>query len=1076
MTSELAIPQVGQIVEVRQRRYLVEECAPPAHGGDSTLAVLSCVDDDAQGQQLAVLWERELDAQILSAEAWEQIASRGFDPPDKFAAYLNVLRWNCVTSTDPNLLQSPFRAGIRLDAYQLEPLRKALRLPRVNLFIADDVGLGKTIEAGLIARELLLRKKVREIVVACPPSMLLQWREELESRFGLRFEILDKDYLQRVRKERGFGVNPWDTHSRFLVSHRLLIDETYAGPLRDWLGTFRSGSLFILDEAHHAAPSSGARYAIDSHITRAVRDLAPRFEHRLFLSATPHNGHSNSFSALLEILDPQRFCRGVRVSKKMLDDVMVRRLKDDLREIVGGFPKREVPHIDIDALPADAPELQLAAWLDEYRTIREQRLKEESRRTQTAAGLLICGLQQRLLSSIEAFARTLRVHRRTVQKQWDQARTQSGSGSLKAELLVQAIDADDERASLSEEELTNEEDTLVAAVSEATRGSEATAPELFRREQELLNKMSEVADSSRFLPDARIRELLKWIRLNMCADLGTAGARWNTIRVIIFTEYEDTRRYLQQQLSGAIAESDQADARIAVYHGPTPPDERERIKTAFNTDPKKNPVRILIATDAAREGLNLQAHCWNLFHFDVPWNPARMEQRNGRIDRKLQPSAVVRCHYFYYVQRPEDRVVAALVRKTKTIRKELGSLSQVIDSRLDALLKSGIRRKEIDSLTQTIDDLQLGSESRQAVEEELESARERQLDLRRQIERLSTMLSRSQDEIAFSKDHFKSAISCSLEILGAETLKCSGDGKIQCQFPPLDQREGADPSWAETMDSLRAPRKKDQKFWDWRRESPIRPVVFEDPGEVTEEVVQLHLEQRVVQRLLARFTAQGFVYHDLSRACLAQISDAIARVILIGRLSLYGPNAARLHEQLIPVTARWVDPAVRKGPLVPYAREAETRTLTLLDNSLFEKHSRPVPDVVLHQLQQGAANDVRDLLPHLEARAQEYASDAIGMLNTRASDESKKMREILEAQKKHLEETVTRFRHGHQLTLQFNEEEKRQFEANQRYWDKRLISLENELKSEPDRIRAQYDVRAQRVEPIGLVYLWPISR
>ena len=115
------------------------------------------------------------------ARIGSDLAERGFDPPQTFAAYLNTLRWNCVTSTDPRLLQSPFRAGIRLDPYQLEPLRKALRLPRVNLFIADDVGLGKTIEAGLIARELLLRKKVREIVVSCPPSMLLQWQEELDS-------------------------------------------------------------------------------------------------------------------------------------------------------------------------------------------------------------------------------------------------------------------------------------------------------------------------------------------------------------------------------------------------------------------------------------------------------------------------------------------------------------------------------------------------------------------------------------------------------------------------------------------------------------------------------------------------------------------------------------------------------------------------------------------------------------------------------------------------------------------------------------------------------------------------------
>ena len=131
-------------------------------------------------------------------------------------------------------------------------------MPRVNLFIADDVGLGKTIEAGLIARELLLRKKVKDIVVACPPSVLLQWQDELEARFGLTFVVLDKEYIARVRRERGYGVNPWTTHSRFLVSHRLLIDEAYTGALRDWLGDFRPGSLLILDEAHHAAPRAAS--------------------------------------------------------------------------------------------------------------------------------------------------------------------------------------------------------------------------------------------------------------------------------------------------------------------------------------------------------------------------------------------------------------------------------------------------------------------------------------------------------------------------------------------------------------------------------------------------------------------------------------------------------------------------------------------------------------------------------------------------------------------------------------------------------------------------------------------------
>jgi SNF2 family DNA or RNA helicase len=310
---------------------------------------------------LDVFWEYELDRRILEEEGWQDLAAKGFDAPCQFAAFLHTLRWNCVTATDPNLFQAPFRAGIKIDAYQMEPLRKALRLPRVNLFIADDTGLGKTIEAGLIARELLLRKKAKAIVVAAPPSVLDQWKAELEERFGLIFEILDRAYLTRMRRERGFGVNPWRIHSHFLVSHNLLIDPTYADPMREWLGPMLPGSLLILDEAHHAAPASGGRYGIETKFTRAMRDLAGRFEHRLFLSATPHNGHSNSFSTLLELLDPYRFTRGVKVrGKRALEDVMVRRLKEDIREVQGGFPKRDVVRFVIDGLTDDAPELVLS--------------------------------------------------------------------------------------------------------------------------------------------------------------------------------------------------------------------------------------------------------------------------------------------------------------------------------------------------------------------------------------------------------------------------------------------------------------------------------------------------------------------------------------------------------------------------------------------------------------------------------------------------------------------------------------------------------------------------------------------
>lgn len=229
-------PSTGDLVQVRCRRWLVEEVVATTTPGQSALVRLSCADDDAQGQSLDVFWDYELDRRILEEESWKDLGARGFDAPRQFAAFLHTLRWNCITATDPNLFQAPFRAGIKIDAYQMEPLRKALRLPRVSLFIADDTGLGKTIEAGLIARELLLRKKAKTLVVAAPPSVLEQWKAELEERFGLVFELLDRAYLTRMRRERGFGVNPWRTHSRFLISHNLLIDPTYTDPLREWLG------------------------------------------------------------------------------------------------------------------------------------------------------------------------------------------------------------------------------------------------------------------------------------------------------------------------------------------------------------------------------------------------------------------------------------------------------------------------------------------------------------------------------------------------------------------------------------------------------------------------------------------------------------------------------------------------------------------------------------------------------------------------------------------------------------------------------------------------------------------------
>jgi superfamily II DNA or RNA helicase len=1072
-------PEVGELVQVRSRRWLVEEVTP--FDGASPIVRLACADDDAQGEELEVLWEYEPDRRILEEERWDHLASRGFDDPRHFAAFLDTLRWNTVTATDPNLFQAPFRAGITIDAYQMEPLRKALQLPRVNLFIADDTGLGKTIEAGLIARELLLRKKAKTIVVAAPPSVLEQWKRELDERFGLVFEVLDRQYVAGVRRQRGFGVNPWRTHSRFLVSHNLLVDPTYADPMREWLGQLLPGSLLILDEAHHAAPSSGGRYGIETKFTRAIRDLGGRFEHRLFLSATPHNGHSNSFSTLLELLDPYRFTRGVKVrGRKALEDVMVRRLKEDIREIQGGFPRRDVVRLEIAGLPDDAPELELSRLLDEYRTAREERFADSSSRAQAAAGLLVVGLQQRLLSSIEAFARSLAVHRATVERQRSRSLEKDVTAQPDLQLLVSTPGPDDEEAEWTDDQLEAAE---AKAIEQATATADEAAPAdaaAWNREQELLDRMEAIAERSRHQPDAKMRRLIDWIRDNLCPGLPPLGMtasgeppRWNDRRVLIFTENrEGTKRYLHQILDQAIEGSDRAEERIAVITGLASGEARKEIQRRFNTDPAVDPLRILIATDAAREGLNFQAHCADLFHFDLPWNPGRIEQRNGRIDRKLQPADSVRCHYFVLPQRAEDRVLEVLVRKTETIKRELGSLSKVIDDDIERRLNRGIRHRDAERLAKEIADADLDAERKRVADEELEAARERQDELRGQIERCRTLLERSRSWVDFDAERFRNALSRSLELLGTAPLQPDGDGVWR--VPPLDLRAAADPSWQATLDTLRAPRRSGQKLTDWRREAPVRPVVFEDQGVMTQDVVHLHLEQRVAQRLLARFRSQGFIHHDLSRACVTQVADSIPRVVLLGRLALYGARAERLHEQLVPVAARWVDPDRREGPLGAYARDAETRSLELLDQALARPAPRQPPEQVARRLLEAAARDVEDLLSQLEARAHDHAAEAERRLRERGERERRELRATLERQRDRVREEL-----GHhqeeftQLTFDFDPEERRQLEANMRSWERRLEQFNRELATEPDRVAAFYEVRARRVEPVGLIYLWP---
>jgi hypothetical protein len=236
-----------------------------------------------------------------------------------------------------------------------------------------------------------------------------------------------------------------------------------------------------------------------------------------------------------------------------------------------------------------------------------------------------------------------------------------------------------------------------------------------------------------------------------------------------------------------------------------------------------------------------------------------------------------------------------------------------------------------------------------------------------------------------------------------------------------------------------------------------------------------------VRRLLGRFSSQGFVHHELSRACVCLTREAEPKVLAVGRLSLYGERAARLHDELVIVSAQWVEPELRKGKKLEVSSKGDEReVLAELEASLAEPSLRKVPKGVAQRLRGFAQADVAALLPQLERRSRARAKEAVKLLEKRGKQEAKAMVEILQAQRLRIEERIAeldRRERIEQLALEFGDDEgeQRQLAADRRYWPKRLEQLAGELVSEPVKIQAGYEVRATRIDPVGLVYLWPVS-
>jgi superfamily II DNA or RNA helicase len=671
---------------VRSRLGVVAAVSPwdSRDGSGRTHLVHIEYKDDFEPSHEKLVWELEPNAVCQHPNRLPDPTHPAMPSLD-FDAVLRAARWNATMPyLDPDgdgplgrlPVCSPLHGAVKVEDFQLVPLYKALAMPRVALLLADDVGLGKTVEAGLILSELINRRRISRILVLTPASLRSQWQEEMEEKFSLRFEVVDRDSTQKLRKEVGIDANPWRVHDRVIASYHYLkqpeILELFRSASRTPEGSARlPWDLVVVDECHNAMPSA---FGDDSDLCRAIREVLPLCEHRLFLSATPHNGRTRSFTGLLEMLDPVRFTRTNELTpaaKERVRQVMVRRLKrtiDDsskVRRFCRRLPPKAVE------LSMQRQEASLFLAFEDFRKGVHAAVVREGRFRQLAGSFAVEMLGKRLISCTVAFADSWWRSRAAFAQ--DAA---ASDGDVQKARQASAEDVDSDAETEAREAvashvvgawLKNLDGAVDAEISNVDAALEALG--LGREHSGTMTAVDPRLDqkfaASLGLIDERLRDAGEWR---------------SDERLIIFTEFKTTLDYLLRRLRAHYGD----DGRFLSLFGGMQEDERRAVKDAFND--KTATVRVLVATDAASEGLNLQQTARYMLHFDCPWNPMRLEQRIGRLDRHGQAREVEVFH-FTSSESADIRFLAKVIEKVDQVREDLGSCGEVFDA--------GLRRRLI---------------------------------------------------------------------------------------------------------------------------------------------------------------------------------------------------------------------------------------------------------------------------------------------------------------------------------------------------------------------------------------------
>jgi superfamily II DNA or RNA helicase len=1040
--TTLDAPEVGQLVRVRDRHWVVSDViASTLQDSSQHLVELSSVEDDGLGDELTVVWEIEPGTAVLDTATLPRPQPDRFDDPSRLDAFLDAVRWGAITSADSRALQAPFRSGITIEDYQLDPVVRALQMPRVNLLIADDVGLGKTIEAGLVVQELLLRHRARTVLVVCPASLTLKWQAEMADRFGLEFRIVDAEMLRELRRSRGLAANPFKSYPRLIVSIDWLKRPKAMRLLRDVLPPDahaypRRFDLLIVDEVHTCAPAGRGRYARDSQRTEAIRTISPHFEHRLFLSATPHNGYTESFTALLELLDPQRFARGVLPRPDSLARILVRRLKSELREELGTnpdgsqrFAERKIVPLEV-RYPED--EREAHAKLARYAELRSKHAGSKTART--AADFVTLLLKKRLFSSPAAFAHTLDVHLRTVARE-------AAAAAADEEALQEAF------ARLDED--VEDETDLVEATEDALAAAARTGDALDAEELELLRWLSGWANEAKGRPDAKADRLLDWLEAT-CTEIDDSGHRWwNDERVIVFTEYRDTQVWLEQLLTARGLGGD----RLALLYGGMDADARERIKGEFQHPPDRFPLRILLATDAASEGIDLQRYCHRMVHVEIPFSPTRLEQRNGRIDRHGQPAPEVLIYHFVgegWESKPAGSLEADLgflslvARKVDTIRDDLGTVGPVLAQEVERKmlgLPADVNRRPADDRSRAARTL---------------NRLER--NLREEVARLRQQLDSSVEELGLTPAAVERVVQTALELarqpaLKPMTLVRDADDRFAArvfEVPPLTR------SWALAAADVIDPLTGEHL-----------PVTFDHAvASGSDDVVLAHLGHRLVAQSLRLLRAEIWSSGSdvrLGRVCARTAAVDEPVVIAHARLVITGGDGHRLHEEVIQAGGR-----ISRGRFARY-------NVGQVRDALAAATADDAGATVKGELVDLWDTVAVPLYEAVEARGRERADSLARTLADRASGDIESIAAVLRDLRVTIESQLDELEGDRevQLTLDFDADEREQFRRDVDALRRRLDDIPSEIEREQEAIRRRCADPVLRLFPAAVTFLLP---